>query len=239
LAAQEWHSGHGQKLEQGKIPNVWTMRDVEEAGIPEGLSKDDEEQIYKVRRRWASGEVYLDSSRVNEYVRTALNVNFSVCFNCTKTAVWIHDRIAWPDSDHGFTPAEDMPTDVRSDFQEAASIIEQSPRGAAALLRLAVQKLCRELGAKGENINDDIAFLVKNGLDPRIQQALDVVRVIGNNAVHPGSIDFLDDVGVAHQLFSLVNLIVEVMITQPAHIKRVYDSLPQGALAAIERRDEK
>jgi hypothetical protein len=34
------------------------------------------------------------------------------------------------------------------------------------------------LGGSGQNINDDIAFLVRKGLPDLVQQSLDVVRVV-------------------------------------------------------------
>ena len=67
---------------------------------------------------------------------------------------------------------------------------------------------------------------------------MDVVRVVGNNAVHPGSLDMKDDTKTAHKLFALVNLIAEVMISQPKHVEAMYDSLvPEGAKDAISKRD--
>jgi hypothetical protein len=102
---------------------------------------------------------------------------------------------------------------------------------------LAIQKLCKELGESGQNINDDIASLVRKGLNPRVQKALDVVRVIGNNAVHPGQVDLRDDRKTAETLFGLVNLICEKMITEPKHVEAVYETLPEGARKAIEERD--
>ena len=70
------------------------------------------------------------------------------------------------------------------------------------------------------------------GLDKRIQQALDVVRVVGNNAVHPGELDIRDDTATAHKLFELINLISDVMISQPKHIGALYEALPEGARAS-------
>lgn len=112
-------------------------------------------------------------------------------------------------------PNPDLPNEIAVDFEEARNVAPRSSRAAAALLRLCVQKLCIHLGEPGDNINSDIANLVGKGLPAKIQQALDIVRVIGNNAVHPGQIDLRDDSETAYQLFNLVNLIADVMITQP------------------------
>ena len=70
-----------------------------------------------------------------------------------------------------------------------------------------------------------------------MQQALDVVRVVGNHAVHPGQLDLSDDQETAHQLFSLVNLIVQIMITQPRQVATLYEQLPEGARKQVEQRD--
>ena len=39
---------------------------------------------------------------------------------------------------------------------------------------IGLQRLCKELGQPGENINDDIEALVADGLDPVVQQELDL-----------------------------------------------------------------
>jgi hypothetical protein len=77
---------------------------------------------------------------------------------------------------------------VEPDSGKAVLNLNLSPRGAAVLLRLAIHKLCKHLGESGENLYDDIASLVEKGLSPTIQKYLDVVRVIGNEAVHHGNI---------------------------------------------------
>jgi uncharacterized protein DUF4145 len=114
-----------------------------------------------------------------------------------------------------------------------------SPRGSAALSRLALQKLMVDLGEKGKNINDDIASLVQKGLETEIQRALDIVRVVGNNAVHPGQVDLKDDRGIAITLLQLVNLVVDRRIAAVKRLNETYAALPAGALEQIQKRDGK
>jgi hypothetical protein len=72
-----------------------------------------------------------------------------------------------------------------------------------------------------------------------VQQALDTLRVVGNNAVHPGHLDLNDNKETAAALFGLLNFIVERMITHPKQIASLYSSLPQGNRDAIHKRDSK
>jgi hypothetical protein len=73
-----------------------------------------------------------------------------------------------------------------------------------------------------------------------VQQASDTVRVVGNNAVHPGVLDLKDNLGVAEAIFRLVNIIVDRMITQPKTVQAVYNKLvPASQRKVIQRRDAK
>ena len=112
-----------------------------------------------------------------------------------------------------------------------------SPRGAAALLRLAIQKLVIFLEEKGDNLNQDIGNLVEKGLSPKIQKSLDVVRVIGGEAVHPGVLDLRDDQKTVGDLFGFFNLICETMISQPKHVDELYEGLPESKKEQVRRRD--
>src|SRR5216683_5193804 len=132
-------------------------------------------------------------------------------------------------------PSSDMPEDIARDFDEARDIFNRSSRASAALLRLALQKLCIHLGQSGKNLNNDIAALVQSGLSIKIQQSLDIVRVIGNNAVHPGEIDLNDNKDTVLALFDIINFIVDEMISRPNKIDRIYNIvLPENARKSIE-----
>jgi hypothetical protein len=63
------------------------------------------------------------------------------------------------------------------------------------------------------------------------------VRVIGNESVHPGTIDLKDDREIALRLFDLVNAITEQMISHPKRVQEMYSKLPAAKREAIEKRD--
>ncbi len=176
-----------------------------------------------------SGDTYADD-HLNR-------IKVGLCTHCHESTLWIDKEMYYPSIGNAPFPNTEMPENVKIIYLEAASIYSKSPRGAAALLRLGIQLLCKELGQKGENINDDIKQLVLKGLPTLVQQSLDIVRITGNDAVHPGQID-TDDVNVVIQLFDLTNIIVEYMIALPNKVSGIYSNLPSNSLNAINKRDK-
>lgn len=165
-------------------------------------------------------------------------ISVSTCNACHNEHIWFDKEMIIPKVSNIPQANIDMPEIVKNIYNEAKDVFSVSAKAAAALLRLALQNLCKELGEKGRNINDDIGELVKKGLPVEIQQALDTVRIVGNNAVHPGELNLDDDSTNAINLFNMLNIIVENRIVQPKKIKQFYDSLPQNAKKGIENRDK-
>ena len=218
------------------------------AGIDDRAAKADDPEVERERaqvfRTWATaverGDPFLAPSESSPYVRPARNLSMSICFVCQREALWINGRLTYPTfSPDAPQPNDDLNVDIRRDYEEAATVLSQSPRSSCALLRLSIQKLCEQSLERTGDINEMIGELVGRGLSPVVQQALDVVRVVGNEAVHPGTLDLRDDADTARRLFGLVNLIAEVLITQPRHVAELYATLPPNKLQGIEVRNTK
>lgn len=181
----------------------------------------------------------------SHYASIAAHV--SICLNCEGQAFWVSPTrgkdaddavMVVPEARGGPRPHVEMPDDVRKDYEEARRIVSASPRGACALLRFALQTLLQKhLGQGGKSPNEAIKALVAAGLPVETQQALDVLRVVGNNAVHPLEMNLRDDTATATALFTVVNFIVQDRIAQPKKLKGLFDALPQGARDAIAKRD--
>lgn len=162
----------------------------------------------------------------------------SLCNHCNEYSIWLNENLIIPSESQAPYPHEDLPEDIKKDYKEARLIVNNSPRGSAAILRLCLQKLMKDLGESGKNINNDIKSLVEKGLSVRIQQALDILRVIGNESVHPGEIDIRDDKETAIRLFELINYIVEDRISRPKQIEELYKKLPDNQKEGIKNRDK-
>lgn len=171
----------------------------------------------------------------DKWIATAFNGSY--CSHCRAWSFWFDERLIDPAEGPVEPPHPELPASCVPDYNEARDIVSRSPRGAVALLRLVLQKLMGHLGESGKNINDDIKSLVSKGLPGLVQQALDVCRVVGNNAVHPGELDSNDTPDIAHQLFRMINFIADDRIARPKEIEALYAKLPQAAKDAISKRD--
>ena len=142
----------------------------------------------------------------------------SMCLHCRHECLWVNEIMYFPDVSIYPPPNEDMPESVKQIYGEAAAVAGKSARAAAALLRLTLQTLCRELGAPKGQLQQEIDFLVANKNLPRyIVEAMDIVRLAGNDSVHPDkvAINLENDADVVPALFRFINLIVEHTISRP------------------------
>lgn len=169
--------------------------------------------------------------------RTSSEIVLSDCSHCEKLSIWIKGVLIFPLISLVPLPSNDMPEDVKEIFEEARKVHAISYTAAIALLRLALEKLLPQIGAKQSSIDRMIADLVQKGLPKEIEKALDSLRVIGNEAVHPGTIDLSDKPEVAIALFKILNVVVDRMITQQKEIDDIYSLIPENKLEAIKRRN--
>lgn len=173
------------------------------------------------------------------------NLIVAKCTSCYLDSIWFHNRqsdedvLIFPSYPLKLTaPNPDMPDDIKQVYIEAAKVLKDSPRASAALSRLAIDQLTQQFSNES-SLDKRIADLVSKGLPIKLQQAFDIVRIVGNNAVHPGEIDLTDNQEMAKSLLNLLNIITENLITQPNQIDKFYNSLPERQLKHIEKRDSK
>jgi len=159
------------------------------------------------------------------------------CRSCGDISIWDDGKMFFPKSSTAPLPHDDMPDSIKPDFKEAREVLPISPRAACALLRLCVEKLCDQLVPGSGDLNEKIKKLVEKDLDKRIQKALDSVRVIGGEAIHPLQMDLKDDQTTANSLFEIVNVIINSTISKNKKIDDMFEKIPDSKKQAIENRD--
>lgn len=165
-------------------------------------------------------------------------LSIASCESCGFYSLWVNEEMVFPREFPIEPPNNDLSEEIKSLYYEASKIFLDSPKGSTALLRLALQMLLRQIGKEGNNINNDIKELVERGLSSKVQKALDLLRVVGNNAVHPGQINLDDNKEVALKLFKILNIIADEMITKPKEIDTLYsDVIPEETKSHIAKRD--
>lgn len=155
---------------------------------------------------------------------------FAKCANCEELSVWHNNEMVYPEHCPVDEPNLDMPEAVENKYREAAKVVSLSPVSAAALLRLALQLLLADI-LESESTGDiyrDIDTLKKRQLDSSLIKALDIIRITGNESVHPGTIDLNESKEDALYLFDLLNMICDQCYTQPKRMQEMYEKLPES-----------
>ena len=159
-------------------------------------------------------------------IRHIFKIKLSWCNCCNKQCLWLYGKLIVPDSGDAPLPNEDLSDGIKADYMEAASVLQKSPRAAAALLRLALQKLCKQLGGKGKHIQAGHwpAGERKRVVRPRggcdgLRFALSATTpcIRGNWTWRRRE--------TATILFDLINFIAETMLTEPKKRKAFYESV--------------
>lgn len=147
-------------------------------------------------------------------------------------------------------PASDsMPEDVRSMYNEAASVFELSPRSSAALIRLTLETLLKKHlvnDGKEHSLNNMIGM--SNMEQPElVTEFMDMIRKEGNEEVHPeyeklehewGDITKDTNKDEVLYMFKYINSICD-LLGIVNKMQRDYDALPDSQKQAIQQRNEK
>ena len=153
-------------------------------------------------------------------------ISVAECISCKGLTIFIQGELVYPDAP-AIEPAEDMPEKARAFFMEAQSVIGKSPRSACALLRLCLEELVSHLGGTGKSLYERIESL---NLPSDVSALFDACRLMGNQAAHPGVIDFKNDNGlpVARALSQFVNIIVMIKISPRIQAQRFLEQVKKS-----------
>jgi hypothetical protein len=120
-----------------------------------------------------------------------------------------------------------VPAAIRSDYEEAHSIVDLSPKAAATLARRAVQGVIRDYWKViKRTLKDELDALEKmvgQEVDPQTWKSLDAVRELGNIGAHPERD---------------INLIVDVEPGEAELLLKVVETLIDDTYIARKKREE-
>lgn len=157
------------------------------------------------------------------------------------TEVIVFQKVVEPDNFVDVpSPNLDLSEGTTKLYNEAAAVLDKSPRATVALLRVTFETFLRnDLKLEGKSINDMLGNLYSSGIPKQMDDALHFVRIAGNAADHtnPGEIrlDGEDGIETAKTLFEIINYVANEQITQKKKLTGLTKYFTPGQKAAIER----
>lgn len=169
------------------------------------------------------------------------------CQGCDQKTLWRDGRNVYPVASSAPAAHPQMNPEVKALFEEAGRVLPLSRRAGAALIRAALEKQLKILdpdAPSGARLDDHIARLSSRVSKP-LGELLDVVRYLGNSALHGSGEDELvylylsDSKGsddIAELLFGAINDLTDELIARPANTSALWNKLPPGIKDAIARK---
>ena len=144
---QDWYRPFVEQYpEKSRTPQIPNEEFIEKVANAREITNDQRKALIKWAQMMIEETPFTFHRSETRYLNSELcNLSISQCFNCGEMAVWVHDNLVYPRKKTAVPAADEMPGEIKRIFEEARGILEDSPRGAAALLRLCVQLLCVHL----------------------------------------------------------------------------------------------
>ena len=204
VAHQDWFSLF-LKPENANDVDFLTPETVTVRTLVQGKNEwNDIKEIDEFVERLKKNEVTYVYQKHSQSVNAKMaNLHVSGCHSCNGFALWVGDRLVFPYN------VETTPDLIQEDFEEAAAILNQSPRGATALMRVCIQKLVPLLKQDGKYLNDYISSLVRKALEVEIQQSMEVLQVLRNESGQPRSLETHEDKEMALRFFDSLKAVLE------------------------------
>ena len=165
---------------------------------------DDIKEIDQFVERLKRNELTFAYQKHAQSVKVKMaNLHVSNCHSCDGFSLWVSGRLVFPYN------VEKTPDLVGQDVEEAASILNKSPREATALMRVCIQKLVPLLKQDGSYLNDYMSSLVGKGLEVEIQQSMEVLQVLRNDPGQPTNLETQEDKEMALRFVDSLKAILE------------------------------
>ena len=171
VATQDWYSLF-LRPENATEVQVLTPETVNVLRPGEAL-RDNIKEIDQFVERLKKNQLTYEYQKHPQSLKVRMaNLHISKCHSCNDFSLWVGGLLVFP------TKIDRTPELAEEDLEEAAAILNKFPRGAAALMRVCIQKLVLLLEDNGEQLNQHVSSLVRKGLEVEMQQAMEVLQVL-------------------------------------------------------------
>ena len=127
---------------------------------------------------------------------------------------------------HKVTSPDCVPQQVQMLYEEIRPLRHIAPSAFVGQIRRALEFICREEGAKGRTLFDQLRDLTHRGAFPgHFADVTDLMRTVGNLGAHAG--DHSIDIWDAELLDDFFRIVIEYLYVTPSRIERMRQRLKE------------